>query len=183
MRPTLAWVLALVCLIPAGLMAETAHVVSSSELQLQAAKRSRERQESIARVLTFLSTPAARDALTKAHLDPQKIQTAVPELNDQELTQLSVPCRASAERFRRRLFEHSKHRVNHSWSCSPSPHHCDRPDSPMRWPILASSLYLSLTPVEAKSAMWLNVPFCGSATRGFATAQHSNGLLWYCRTH
>jgi hypothetical protein len=90
MRATLAWVLALLCLVPAGLVAETAHVVSSSELQLQAAKGSQQRQENIAHVRTFLSSPAGRDALTKAHLDPQKIQTAVPELNDQELAQLSA---------------------------------------------------------------------------------------------
>jgi len=74
MRPTLAWVLALVCLIPAGLMAETAHVVSSSELQLQAAKRSRERQEST-------------------------------------------------------LFEHSRHRVNHSWRRV-------RNSSALKWPFM-----------------------------------------------
>lgn len=99
MRPTLVWVLTLLCLIPTGLAAETAHVVSSSELQFQAASASQTRQENIARVGTFLSSPAARDALKKAHLDSQKIQTAVPELNDQELAQLSARAEQAQKDF------------------------------------------------------------------------------------
>ena len=99
MGPTLAWVLALMCLIPVGAGAETAHVVSSAELHLQTARATHERQDNIARVRTFLSSPAARDALKQAHLDSQRIQTAVPELNDQELTQLSARAEQAQKDF------------------------------------------------------------------------------------
>src|SRR5215470_8811660 len=90
MRPCLAWALAAICLFPSGLLGETAHVVSSSELQMQAAKSSQGRQENIAKVQQFLSTTAGRDALRKAHVDMEKVQTAVAALNDQELAQLAA---------------------------------------------------------------------------------------------
>lgn len=90
MRPCLAWVFVLLCLFPIGVVGETAHVVSSSELQIEAAKVSQDRQQNIAKVRNFVSSPAGSDALMKARVDPQKVQAAVAELNDQEIAQLAA---------------------------------------------------------------------------------------------
>ena len=89
-RPFLACALVVPCLFPIGLVAETAHLVSPSELQLQAAKASQERQQNIAKVRNFISSPAGSDALAKAHVDLKQVEAAVAELNDQEVAQLAA---------------------------------------------------------------------------------------------
>jgi hypothetical protein len=84
------WTVLALCLIPSGLMAETVHVVSPSELLNQAAKTSELRQQNVEKVRRFLSTPTASEALAQTHLDAQKVKNAVAQLNDQELVQLAA---------------------------------------------------------------------------------------------
>ena len=90
-RPNcLVWTVLVFCLIPSGLMAETVHVVSPSELLNQAAKTSELRQQHVEKVRRFLSTPTASEALAPTHLDAQQVKNAVAQLNDQELVQLAA---------------------------------------------------------------------------------------------
>ena len=85
-----AWAVVVLCLFPLGLVAETAHVVSSSDLQREAAKATQQRQQNIAKVRNFISTPAGSAVLAKAHVDLNQVQSAVAQLDDQELSQLAA---------------------------------------------------------------------------------------------
>ena len=84
------WAIVALCLIPSGLIAETTHVVSPSELLNQAARTSQLRQQNVETVRKFLSTATASEALAQAHLDAQRVKNAVAQLDDQELAQLAT---------------------------------------------------------------------------------------------
>lgn len=86
----LVCVLAILVLVPAGLFAETAHVVSPADLHAKAAATSQVRQQNVAKVRDFLSGPVASDALQKAHIDANQVKGAVSQLDDQELAQLAA---------------------------------------------------------------------------------------------
>jgi hypothetical protein len=98
-RPLRTWAVVVFCLLPVALVAETAHVVSSSELQLQAAKATHERQQNIAKLRNFISSPAGSDALARAHVDVKQVQAAVAELNDTELAQLAARAEQAQQDF------------------------------------------------------------------------------------
>jgi hypothetical protein len=85
-----ACILAIVFAIPLNLMAETAHVVSPSDLQKQAVAATQVRQQNVQKVRSFLSGPVAEQAMQKAHIDSSQVRNAIANLNDQELAQLAA---------------------------------------------------------------------------------------------
>src|SRR5436190_4847575 len=89
-RNFLACILAVVVLIPATLFAETAHVVSPSDLHAKAVASSQVRQQNVSKVREFLSGPVASDALQKAHVDAGQVKQAVAQLDDHELAKLAA---------------------------------------------------------------------------------------------
>jgi hypothetical protein len=88
MRGLAAGMLALVFMIPQDALAQN-HVVSPSELQSAAVASTHARQQNLDTLQQFMSTPAAEKALQSAHLDAQKVKSAVSQLNDEELAQLA----------------------------------------------------------------------------------------------
>jgi hypothetical protein len=76
--------------VPAGLMAETAHVVSPADLQKQAMAATQTRQTNVEKVRNFLSTPVAEQAMQKSHIDSGQVKAAVANLGDEELAQLAA---------------------------------------------------------------------------------------------
>jgi hypothetical protein len=76
--------------VPAGLMAETAHVVSPADLQKQAMAPTQTRQTNVEKVRNFLSTPVAEQAMQKSHIDSGQVKAAVANLGDEELAQLAA---------------------------------------------------------------------------------------------
>ncbi|HZP18485.1 MAG TPA: PA2779 family protein [Terriglobales bacterium] len=89
-RFCLVCILTVFCALPLGLMAETGHVVSPSELQAQAAAAAQARQQNVEKVRSFLSGPAAAEALKKAKIDAEQVKNAVAQLNNQELADLAA---------------------------------------------------------------------------------------------
>jgi acyl-CoA synthetase (AMP-forming)/AMP-acid ligase II len=85
-----ACLLALVFAVPVSLFAETAHVVSPSDLQQQAVSSSQARQQNVEKVRDFLSTPLATKAMQDAKIDSRQVKDAVASLDDQELSQLAA---------------------------------------------------------------------------------------------
>jgi hypothetical protein len=66
------------------------HVVTSSDLQKDVAAASATRQKNLAQVGGFLSSTEAQRAMKSAHVDPQQVKNAIPQLSDDELAQLSA---------------------------------------------------------------------------------------------
>jgi hypothetical protein len=85
-----ACILAMVFAIPVDLMAETAHVVSPSDLQKQAVAATQVREQNAQKVRSFLSGSVAEQTMQKAHIDATRVRNAVANLNDQELAQLAT---------------------------------------------------------------------------------------------
>jgi hypothetical protein len=85
-----ACLLAVLFAAPVSLVAETAHVVSPSDLQQQAVAASQVRQQNVQKVRDFLSTPLATKAMQDAKIDAQQVKDAVASLDDQELSQLAA---------------------------------------------------------------------------------------------
>ena len=65
------------------------HVVPSAELRDATVRQARARKENLSKVEKFFSNPRVRKAVKSAHLDPVRIQKAVPALSDQELARLA----------------------------------------------------------------------------------------------
>ncbi len=85
-----ACILAIAFVIPVNVLAETAHVVSPSDLQKQAVAATQVRQHNVQKVRNFLSGSVAEQAMQKAHIDAGRVRNAVANLNDQELAQLAA---------------------------------------------------------------------------------------------
>jgi hypothetical protein len=76
--------------IPQSLVAQTPeHLVSPSELQKAAVDASQKQQQNLDTLKKFFSSEKAQQALTSAHMNPQKVETAVASLSDAELAQLA----------------------------------------------------------------------------------------------
>jgi len=75
--------------IPQGAVAQD-HVVVPSELQKDVSAVSATRQTNLAHVEGFLSSPAAQQAMRSAHIDPQQVKNAIPQMSDDEIAQLSA---------------------------------------------------------------------------------------------
>jgi hypothetical protein len=77
--------------IPQSLVAEvTDHLVSPSDLQRAAVDASVRRQQNLDTLKGFLASEKARQAIQTAHMDPQKVESAVSSLSDEELAQLAA---------------------------------------------------------------------------------------------
>ncbi len=74
---------------PQAVLAQN-HVVTPSDLQKDVAAASSARQKNLAQVEGFLSSNEARQAMKSAHINPQQVKNAVPQLNDDELAQLAA---------------------------------------------------------------------------------------------
>lgn len=66
------------------------HVVSSAELQQQAQAASAERQKNIETLTQFLSSPTAVRAMKSHQIDPSQVTSAISNLSDAELANLSA---------------------------------------------------------------------------------------------
>jgi hypothetical protein len=88
-RVLTASLLAVVFAVPSSLVAQT-HVVSPSDLRKEAAAATQARQQDLEKVQRFLSSDVAQKALQTAHVNAQRVQTAVSSLSDQELAQLAA---------------------------------------------------------------------------------------------
>jgi hypothetical protein len=75
------------------------HVVSSSDLQKDVAAASLSRQQNIAQLQSFLSTPEAAQAMKTAHIDPQEVHKAVSQLSDQDLATLAARSQKAQKEF------------------------------------------------------------------------------------
>jgi hypothetical protein len=70
--------------------ADDAHVVSPTQLQQQVQTTSAERQKNIDTLTQFLSSPTAVHAMKSHQIDPAKVSSAIPNLSDAELAELSA---------------------------------------------------------------------------------------------
>lgn len=75
--------------IPQDVLAES-HVLSSNELQQQMIVAAKERQDKIERVQQFFGSEVAQKALKNSGMDYKQVQTAVAQLDDQELAKLAA---------------------------------------------------------------------------------------------
>jgi hypothetical protein len=66
------------------------HVVAPSDLQKDVAGASATRQKNQSKLQEFVSSPEAQHALKSAHLNAGQVKDAIPQLNDDELAQLSA---------------------------------------------------------------------------------------------
>lgn len=66
------------------------HVIAPSDLQKDIAGASATRQKNQAQLEEFVASPEAQHALKSAHLDAGQVKNAIPQLNDDELAQLSA---------------------------------------------------------------------------------------------
>jgi len=66
------------------------HVVPPSDLQKDVSAVSATRQKNLAQVEDFLSSSAAQQAMKSAHINPEQVKNAIPQMSDNELAQLSA---------------------------------------------------------------------------------------------
>jgi hypothetical protein len=85
----LVLVLALILATPRDMFAQS-HVVPPTEIQKDLATASTARQQNQEQVNRFLSSEEAQRAMKSAHIDSQKVTTAVGQLSDSELAMLAV---------------------------------------------------------------------------------------------
>jgi len=87
----LLFILALgaVLAIPQAALAQN-HIVTPSDLQKDVAAASSTRQKNLAQVEGFLSSSEAQQAMKSVHINPEQVKDAIPQLNDDELAQLSA---------------------------------------------------------------------------------------------
>ena len=75
------------------------HVVSPAQIQKDAAQASSARQQHIEQLDGFLSTHEAQQAMKSAHMDPQQVKTAVQQLDDDDLADLSARVQKARSEF------------------------------------------------------------------------------------
>src|SRR5579863_1795251 len=66
------------------------HVVAPSDIQKDIAGQSATRQKNQAQLEEFVASPEAQHALKSAHVDSGQVKNAIPQLDDEELAQLSA---------------------------------------------------------------------------------------------
>ena len=91
-------ILGLAIVIPQDVFAQD-HVVSSTTLQKDVAAASFHRQQSIAQLKAFLSTPQALHAMQVAHLNAAEVQNGVAQLSDQDLAKLAARSQKAQAEF------------------------------------------------------------------------------------
>ncbi|MCE5308846.1 MAG: PA2779 family protein [Acidobacteriales bacterium] len=82
-------VLAPILCAPPELVAQT-HIVSPSELQREAVAATSTRQHNTETITNFLSSPKAKEVLSRAGIDQSQVKNAVSTLNDGELARLAA---------------------------------------------------------------------------------------------
>ena len=87
-RTFVACVLVTIFAVPHSLLAQS-HVVSAADLQKATVTSTQARQHELETVREFLSSQKAENALKSAHISPERVQTALSTLSDQELAQLA----------------------------------------------------------------------------------------------
>jgi hypothetical protein len=95
-----ALLLALVA--PRAITAQTTdqdHVVTSQALDQQLVASSATRQKNIDTLNHLLATPEAQKAMHDAKVDPVQVKNAIPNLNDQELANLSARATHAQQEF------------------------------------------------------------------------------------
>ena len=75
---------------PAQTSAGDTHIVSPAQLQQQVQAASADRQAKIDTLTQFLSTSMAERAMKSVHVDAAQVRTAIPNLSDSELADLSA---------------------------------------------------------------------------------------------
>lgn len=78
---------------------DDAHVVSPTQLQQQVQTASAERQKNIENLTQFLSSPTAVHAMKSHQIDPARVTSAIPNLSDAELADLSARATHAQEAF------------------------------------------------------------------------------------
>jgi hypothetical protein len=98
--PTLA-VLLLACLVttPKDLMAQERHAVTSQELTQDSARPSETRAANEAAVRQLFSSEQAQRALRSANIDYQKVDKAVSQLADEDLSKLAARSKQAQHNF------------------------------------------------------------------------------------
>lgn len=74
-------------------------VVSPEQIQKDVAGASAERQQNAGKLESFLSSKEARQAMKTAHINEQQVKTAVKELSDEDLAQLSARAEKAQREF------------------------------------------------------------------------------------
>ncbi len=87
-RIVTACILVTIFAVPPSLLAQT-HVVSPADLQREALTATQARQQNLQKVKQFFSSEKAQNALKSAHMDPERVKTAVSTLSDAELARLA----------------------------------------------------------------------------------------------
>ncbi len=82
-----------------SLVAGQEHVVSTAELQQATLSIAKTRQENLAKVEKFFSSPQAQKVMKSAHLNPVQIKQAVPSLSDRELAKLAAKADKAQKNF------------------------------------------------------------------------------------
>lgn len=75
--------------VPQDALAQS-HVLSSSDLQQQMIAAAKERQGKVERVQQFFGSEVAQKALKSSGMDYKQVQSAVSQLDDQELAKLAA---------------------------------------------------------------------------------------------
>ena len=78
---------------------DDAHVVSPTQMQQQVQTASAERQRNIETLTQFLSSPTAVHAMKSHQIDPAKVTSAIPNLSDAELAELSARASHAQQAF------------------------------------------------------------------------------------
>ena len=94
----LVLLLGLILTSPGAALAQD-HVVSSAEIQKDAAGASAARQQHVQHLDGFLSSKEAQQALKSAHMDPQEVKNAVGQLDDEDLARLSARAEKAQREF------------------------------------------------------------------------------------
>src|ERR1700740_2674153 len=84
---------------PARVQAQEKHVVTSQELSKDAARPAETRQANEAALRQLFTSEQAQQALKSANIDYSKVDKAVSQLNDEDLTKLSARARQVQDNF------------------------------------------------------------------------------------
>ncbi len=84
--------------VPQDMLADE-HVVSRTDLQQEAIKAARSRQEMIRNVQGFFRSDTAQKALKSAKIDSQKVQNVVAQMSTEELAELAAKTAAIQRDF------------------------------------------------------------------------------------
>jgi uncharacterized protein DUF6627 len=82
-------VLILLLLFSAPRLFAADHVVSESDLQKALVDSSKEREQNVENLQQLLTNDAVQKAMSKAAIDPHQVQSAIPQLSNQELKELN----------------------------------------------------------------------------------------------